>query len=257
MSRFLSHWKADLSTPVPLVLWVVLTVIVALAGPFGTLEELRLPARLLVWGGIIGGSILVGTGCRALVHEVLGLRDFLRGAPVIALLVVAICTWPVHTLATVMTRPENSNVLSLGEMALFIAAVSVGVGAFREVLARDAGESIEAAAQVEPAASPLPRLIDRLPAETRAPLVSISGRNHYVDVVTLAGRASLLMRFADALVEAEGAEGAQIHRSHWVAWDAVESAGIEGARAWVMLRNGAQLPVSRNHREKLVERGLL
>ena len=87
MHRFLSTWKTDLVSRVPLVLWAVLTVIVSLAGPFGTLEELRLFQRMLFWAIVIGATLFIGTGCRAFVQSVLGLTDFVRGVPMIAFLV--------------------------------------------------------------------------------------------------------------------------------------------------------------------------
>ena len=40
-------------------------------------------------------------------------------------------------------------------------------------------------------------------------------------------------------------DGMRIHRSHWVAFDAVEALEREGAKLLVKMRGGAVLPVSR------------
>ncbi len=49
-----------------------------------------------------------------------------------------------------------------------------------------------------------PRLFQRIAPEAHGDLISISVRDHYVDVVTSAGQASLLMRLSDAMAEADG-----------------------------------------------------
>ena len=59
------------------------------------------------------------------------------------------------------------------------------------------------------------------------------------------------MRLADALVELEGLEGAQVHRSWWVARDAIEGAMRGNGRATLKLRNGAVAPVSRTYARAL------
>jgi len=115
-----------------------------------------------------------------------------------------------------------------------------------------------AADKTEPADPPPGyRLLQRLVPELRGDLVLISVRDHYVDVRTTRGQASLLLRFSDAMAEAGDVDGTQVHRSHWVAWDAVEGVNRAGGKVYLSLRNGGPVPVSRNHRAKLQDRGLI
>ena len=107
-----------------------------------------------------------------------------------------------------------------------------------------------------PEPAPEPRLVQRLDPGLRGPILSISVRDHYVDVMTGHGTASLLMRFGDAIAEA-GVAGAQVHRSHWVAWDAIDTVEREGAKLFLRLKPGMRVPVSKNHRDKLELRGLI
>lgn len=93
--------------------------------------------------------------------------------------------------------------------------------------------------------------------ELRGALVSMTVRDHYVDVVTSAGLSSLLLRFSDAMDETEGVPGAQVHRSHWVAWSAVTGTEREPGKLFLLLSDGSRIPVSRAHRAKLEERGLV
>jgi DNA-binding LytR/AlgR family response regulator len=63
------------------------------------------------------------------------------------------------------------------------------------------------------------------------------------------------MRLADAVAELEGLEGAQVHRSWWVAREAVEGARRDGDRLWLSLKGGAEAPVSRPNLRPLREAG--
>lgn len=107
------------------------------------------------------------------------------------------------------------------------------------------------------AQAPLPRVVQRLDPDQRGRLISLSVRNHHVDVVTARGQGSVLLRFSDALAETAPEEGTQVHRSHWVAWWAIEAAEPAQGKLWLRLTGGGRLPVSKTHRAKLDERGLV
>ena len=99
-----------------------------------------------------------------------------------------------------------------------------------------------------------PRLLRRIAATEKGQLWAITVRDHYVDVQTSTGKYSLLMRFSDAIAEAEPTCGAQVHRSHWVAWAGVGSICRAEGKLRVCLHNGQLIPVSRNHRDKVEAR---
>ena len=67
------------------------------------------------------------------------------------------------------------------------------------------------------------------------------------NVVTDRSRALLLLRLADAIEELEGAEGMRIHRSYWVALDAIASSRREGGKLLLKMTDGVELPVSRSY----------
>ena len=265
MHAFFAVLKADFRSAVPYVVWAVLTVVVALAGPFGSYVGLDLPQRLVFWGVLMALGILAGTICRAAVHELLGLRDFRRGAFLTAMLSAAILTWPLYALADHMFDQEKALAPDHFEIALFIFATSLCVGAFRHSLGlmpnplegRAFAEVAEQDAPPEIPAPPLPRVVSRLDPALQGRLIAMTVRNHYVDVTTTAGQGSILMRFADAMAEATEESGIQIHRLHWVAWWAVTGVDKAEGKVWVTLAQDMRLPVSKSHRAKLEERGLL
>ncbi|MAL87678.1 MAG: hypothetical protein CL683_02125 [Brevundimonas sp.] len=105
----------------------------------------------------------------------------------------------------------------------------------------------EAAAGQAPA-----RFLDRLPSRLRgARLIAVQSEDHYLRLHTDRGSDLILMRLADALSELEGLEGAQTHRSWWVARDAVRDVARGDGRATLTLDGGLSVPVSRRHARAL------
>ena len=70
-----------------------------------------------------------------------------------------------------------------------------------------------------------------------------------------ADRVRVSPRLSDAVAELEGIEGAQTHRSWWVAKSAVDSAHRADGRAILVLKSGAEAPVSRNYAKALRDEG--
>ena len=97
-----------------------------------------------------------------------------------------------------------------------------------------------------PTNAPAPKFLQRLPAKLNgAELYAVEAEDHYLRLHTSAGQDLILMRLADAIAELEGIEGAQTHRSWWVAKAAVTSAERMEGRAVLTLKDGAEVPVSR------------
>ena len=100
-------------------------------------------------------------------------------------------------------------------------------------------------------------LLDRIPFEKRAALVALSVEDHYVRIRTLKGEELVLMRLSDAMKEVGTTHGAQVHRSHWAAFDQVASVRREGDRAVLTMKTGIEIPVSRANISHIKEAGLL
>lgn len=101
------------------------------------------------------------------------------------------------------------------------------------------------------AAEPLDKkdspLIGRLPENLGNNVIAIAANQHYVDVHTDKGHTLVLYRLSDAIKEM-GDRGAQIHRSYWVAFEAIKDIKKEGGSCSVVLNNGLTFPVSRAYR---------
>lgn len=98
--------------------------------------------------------------------------------------------------------------------------------------------------------------MDRLPDSLAAArLIALSAEGHYLRVHTSAGSALILMRLKDAVSELRTVPGLQIHRSWWVAADAVIASSREEGRLSLKLKCGLTAPVSRSNREKVKSLG--
>jgi hypothetical protein len=100
------------------------------------------------------------------------------------------------------------------------------------------------------------RFMERLPPKLKGAVIyAVSAEDHYLRLHTSKGADLILMRLSDAIAELEGLEGAQTHRSWWVAKDAVESARRDGDKMVLTLKGGAEAPVSRPNVRPLREAG--
>lgn len=96
------------------------------------------------------------------------------------------------------------------------------------------------------------RFLERLPPRLRgADLHAIEAEDHYLRLHTSKGQDLILLRLSDAIEELEGLEGAQVHRSWWVARAAVEAVRRGDGRAVLTLKGGVEAPVSRTYSRQL------
>lgn len=98
----------------------------------------------------------------------------------------------------------------------------------------------------EPPKAALLSLTQSLPLPLRrAKICAVKAEDHYVRIYTSDGDALVRMRFRDATDALLASNGVRPHRSWWVAED--EICGMErlGRRAFITLKGGCRVPVSR------------
>lgn len=101
-----------------------------------------------------------------------------------------------------------------------------------------------------------PKFLERLPLKLRgAEVWAVEAEDHYLRLHTSKGQDLILLRLADALDELEGVEGAQVHRSWWVARDAIADARRGDGRATLTLKDGSEVPVSRTYAKIIRDKG--
>lgn len=235
-----------------------------LVGPFGTYEAMTFWQRAMFWSlDVLGGMAIIVPILHVffasrLVASVPPWPRFLLGVALGALPTAGYITILYGTVGAALEISTPFPLL-YGEVAMFSALLLVAEFVFWPAVF---GAHSAPAAQAErmaplptPPAPPTPgpepqgvALLARLPQAHRgARVVSISMQDHYAEVTSTAGTALILMRLGDAIDLLEGCPGARIHRSHWVAQDAVDAIARNGRRFELVLNDGRRLPIGNTY----------
>ncbi len=95
-------------------------------------------------------------------------------------------------------------------------------------------------------ASVRPKIFSRLKKHRMANTVfALSANDHYVRVYSELGEELCHLSFAEAVKEIDPIAGIRVHRSHWVALEAIKETNITSGRGTVKLKNDVKLPLSR------------
>jgi hypothetical protein len=234
-------------------LLLAMAVFMAAIGPYGTgtLPPLRAFAYwflCMVGGGAIGIVIDETLGRRAASFWPRLAVSSLGMTPAVTLLVLVVG----HVLA------RQSLQLTRYLFLLWqVFVVCVPVMALRALVWRRPRTVVETRVVVAP---PLPEaeatFRRRLSARRRAArLIAVEAYDHYLRVHTDAGAELVTARFAEALEELAGAHGFRIHRSWWVAADAIETVRWRRGAGEARLAGGIVAPVSRSQADAVKAAG--
>lgn len=239
--------------------------LLAISGAFNTAGT-SLIQRIIYWTlmMIIGG--LWGHVCSLAICRVIDLRRHpLTGAIVQVLVISGPLSVIIWFASGLFFRGRPYPLEYLGGFVvpvLAITALLTGINLLREMRQPAALNATGPAASPEPAPEPAPReaaaLMERLPHRLRsARLLAVEAEDHYLRLHTDQGSDLVLMRLSDAIRALHGVDGAQTHRSWWVARNAIISVERDDGRATLTLKDGLKVPVSRTHAKALRDRGFL
>ena len=85
-----------------------------------------------------------------------------------------------------------------------------------------------------------------VPPEKRGRVILLKSELHYLQVVTEKGSALILYNLGDAVDQLPRESGILVHRSYWVALDAIDDLVKRGRQGELKLHDGQRVPVSRN-----------
>jgi len=232
--------------------WPILAAVIAalgFSGPFGTYEDLSLPARLVYWTLAICGAGAFLNGAVLLVLQ----NHWMERWPRLARLTAASFVGGVP--GALAVAGIEAVFRGLAPTAEFLGWLWVCVGVFGGVAVIVQYRTPRAfeAKLVADAAARAP-FLERLPPEIGRNLVSISMDDHYLEVTTTDGRERLKMRLSDALDELQSYPGVHIHRSHWIAESALVRLEKRGRNRVACLVDGRALPVARSKADEIEAR---
>ncbi len=244
-------------------------------GPFGTYDAMETPARALYWFTVIGLIWLQSDLVTRFLERALAGRLPRPNLtiPAIAALIVALPATAVVIVVTQLMMPGVQ--ISLGQtlwqvfvvILVFSLAFNNLGGATSEAAAE--GEALEAERRMEEARlrqdaravsrddAPAPdtRFRRRFPAGLTGRLLCLEMEDHYLRIHTDKGSDIILMRMSDAEEELSEIEGLRVHRSWWVAREAVTGVRRDGTRLTLLIENGLEVPVGKTYRGALRDAG--
>jgi DNA-binding LytR/AlgR family response regulator len=240
---------------IELLVMVALGLLIGLLGPFGTFAAPP-AARMVSWVvWLLAGYVFFRpTGIVATwLCEATGLPRF--AGTLLALIVASV---PVTLVITMMAMHKSfADALrwpGFWTMYLYIWIVSAVVAtAMTAIFGRSEAAPPAPASPLEPATEPAtaeppaPALSPTLPLPPGfGPVRALKGEDHYVRVIGDGRDELILMRMRDAIERLENRDGLRVHRSWWVARDAVASVRRDGRTALITLSTGHEAPVARD-----------
>ena len=239
-----------INRPTVLVLWGAGALIVGTAGPFGTFGTSTLPVRIGFWALVLAIAIPLALVLRKLVDDILDEIDPLLREMAYVAAYSFVLTAPLWVLVSAFFPDGGATQISFAAMLGFVALVISAVCVLRSLMTPPVAGPGDAQDKTPP-------ILARVDEDLRGDILALSARDHYVDLVTDKGRGAILMRFADAMNELGDLDGIRVHRSHWVAREAVVGTARRNGRLFVTLVSGEEVPVSRTYRPRAEQAGLL
>ncbi|MEO1576113.1 MAG: LytTR family DNA-binding domain-containing protein [Pseudomonadota bacterium] len=235
---------------------VVLTgLFFALTSPFNAVTYLPFAARWLYWAALI--ALFLGT--HLTVWRLAG-PDRARWQRVLLVSVLAtpLVLVTILTVQQAIDRPVPTD--AWPSLAASIWVINAALAFLAASLLHPAPKDADDTAASEPHTSrpPADSLRQRLPLHARDTAIwALGAQDHYVDVIQPEGHHLVHMRLGDAVALLGDQDGLKVHRSWWVARDAVADIARHGRRLEIRLRNGQTVPVSRAGAAELKNAGWL
>lgn len=233
-------------------IWVLGSAVAGYMGPFGTYLMFDTLERTVLWACIVGWGLLLIALQMSLADTYLPELTYKQEELGRLAIMPPVVVLPMYPVVEAFIAPLA---IPVGPWEAVLACYLLGgiITCARFAISQDALEQ-----QVEEVAcAPVPRLVKRLPDGLEGPILRISGKDHFVEVVTSSGRHDVRMRLADAVEEMDGVEGFFTHRSHWVARDAIRDVERKGGKHFVVSSDEERIPVSRGKLPELEEAGLI
>lgn len=230
-------------------------------GGFGTYRELAAPERYAYWLSLtaLDWGLIVALAASLRRLPALARLPVTAQAAIAALGAALPTTAMVYWLESLLRFMQEFSGLHL--LYFNVAVISLALALLVALIFTAAARRPMNAAAPPMAIPREPAFLRRLPPQLGRELLALEMEDHYLRIHTARGSALILYRLRDALQELHAAgapyAGQQVHRSWWVARNAVAAARREGGRPVLQLTNGLQVPVSRSFREALRQAGWL
>lgn len=259
------------TAPIPLsrlaLIWIIASVAVAIAGPFGTIS-VPFTLRLPYWLALIGVNTVKWTLWFRIGGHYLGWKPRSMLFLALAGVLVVNLPLPLEVWAANMAVGGKGPLpywAIYGSAAAMGLTMTIGIVALRwlrpaePVIPPSMPDTITD--PTEPAPTPPDGinggLLLRAGVSDPAQVMAVEAEDHYLRLYLADGRKPLVLyRLRDALAELSPLDGEQVHRGYWVAGRAVRGLERREGRKWALrLEGGLLVPVSATFMPTVRKRG--
>ena len=244
---------ADFFNPTAVSIWIISSVLAALAGPFGTFAADGFAYRLVYWSCVVFGGAVAGHISRQIATSLTGKSGPLVSDLVMVLVMSALFTPLLWGMTTRFFWSGYDDLPGFGTFLIYVAVITLCICLMRRII-----PGFEPAGYFEKDISdgPVPRLHRRMPEGFKGPILRLTVQDHFVNVITATQTHSIRLRLCDAIDEMDTVDGFSTHRSHWVSRHAVSEVMRKDGRMSLKLVNGDVVPVSRTYKSALAQVGV-
>lgn len=255
-----------------LELWAMLLLasVIGFMGPFGTYADAGLIDRIVYWWKLLMGAYLLVRPSILILERLARAIDLPTAATAFwGIVVVSVPLGVIWSHIGKDTFGELEGYTGLLPFSLLCSLAVLGLSRWagntdRRLAGRGPqpaipqGQTLPIAGQEGATErTTAPALRARLPRTFRGPILALQSEDHYVRIHGEGESELLLIRLRDAIAEMDRASGVQVHRSWWVAHNAIARTEPAG-RSWnIVLTNGVIVPVARGSVSWLQAAGVL
>jgi DNA-binding LytR/AlgR family response regulator len=225
--------------------FVIVVLIFAVTGPYGTSERMAAGERLSYWLAVQTAAWAIAILCSVIAEVLLRTRienmfSRMMIGSIVAALPIGFVLGGIDLAFGDPAGVDNSLHRALMAVPLCALFCLLTYMAMHQRIAKAAVPEMSGLASTV-------SILDRLKPQNRGNLLRLSVQDHYTEVVTSRGRELVLLRFADALRETGATPGLRVHRSHWIADAHVESLERRDGKLAIIVGDGTVIPVSRSY----------
>lgn len=226
---------------------ILAAAFLAYTSPYGAIVYLDYPWRWAYWLLTIGSAWAInGLIFDYLAQRPGGLKVLLSSVvatPVVFMVIYFVQVWIDYPV------PQDA----IADLVLSIWVICLALAAIYLLVLPKTTVSETAAGDTAP-----PPLLEQLPLEYRdKQICALEADDHYVHVHTPVGRHLHYMRLRDAVALMAGVPGVKVHRSWWVALDAIREVKRTDGKWVADIEVAGEVPVSRSGLAELKTAGVL
>lgn len=220
---------------------IVAILILTMSGPFGTLEHYNFLERFAYWAILTPTTYLLASSVATIVTVSLTRKNlnswlaYICGGTT-AGIIVGIFVW---LFGIFLDQSFGQSISGLLTAMTYTIPITIGVTMLFKISEKTSEDKLQARTSNN-------KFFERIPKRLGRDVISLNSQDHYVKVTTSIGSELILMRLSDAIIELDGLDGIQPHRSWWVAKKHATQIRTENGKKIIQLSNSDLVPISRS-----------